>query len=191
MNTEVSRVRLGTFDTLALAGISFLLLDAFYFQLVEGELPCAFCNLIRVAFMVFGSGFLLNLNFRRSQWNYVLSAFGALVGSMISLLFMFAKAPPTTHPTGSAIFGLHMYTWTFLVFTAAIMYCLILTAFFVNSADASEPENAAISRWVAILFVSLVVANLTSSFLQNGFGTFKAGGQQHYQMLYDGDVMKP
>ncbi|MBN3779129.1 potassium-tellurite ethidium and proflavin transporter [Burkholderia sp. Ac-20345] len=39
--------------------------------------------------------------------------------------------------------------------------------------------------------IALVGANLVSAFLQNGFHSFKAGGQKHYEMLYDGDVMKP
>lgn len=196
MNLQLSESRLGQLEMAAIAGICFLLLDAFFYQLALGELPCAFCNLIRVCFMLLGSGLLLNQVFGINPWNYVLSGFGALIGSMLSLLFMFAKALPGSRPTGSAILGLHMYTWTFMVFTAAIMFCLFMAVLYarrqperVESAKSREPSN--VTRLLIGLFVFLVAANLVSAFLQNGFDHFLAGGQQHYQMLYDGDVMKP
>lgn len=180
-------------DTFALTGICFSLIEAFYYQLIRGELPCAFCNLIRVAFMLFGAGLLLNLRFGTNRWNYVLSAAGALIGALISLLFMFAKAPPYTTPTGSAIFGLHMYTWSFIIFMGAIMYCVVLLALFDNRGGEAKiyARMPRLVSLVAVLFVALTGGNLLSAFLQNGFGTFRAGGQQHYEMLYDGDVMKP
>lgn len=182
-------------DAAALAGVCFVLIEAFYYQLVLGELPCAFCNLIRVGFMLFGGGLLLNMRFGVSVWNYVLSASGALIGGLISLLFMFAKAPPYTTPTGSAIFGLHMYTWSYIAFTVALMYCVVMLALHAPVAAGNEQSavgSPSIPRSIVIgVFVLLVGANLLSAFLQNGFHTFKAGGQKHYQMLYDGDVMKP
>ncbi|NIE73633.1 disulfide bond formation protein B [Pantoea sp. Ap-967] len=196
MNAQLTDNRLGQIELAAIAGICFLLLDAFFYQLVLGELPCAFCNLIRVCLMLLGSGLLLNRVFGINPWNYVLSAFGALIGSLLSLLFMFAKAPAWTKPTGSAIFGLHMYTWTFMVFTAAIMFCLIMAVLYARrDTQVSEPSSLAARPkahgLIIGVFVALVAANLVSAFLQNGFDHFMAGGQQHYRMLYDGDVMKP
>jgi len=186
-------------DLAALLGISVTLLAAFYFQLAWGELPCAFCNLIRVSLMIFGGGLLLNIWLGFSPWNYVLSAVGALICSLISLLFLFVKAPPDSVPTGSAVFGLHMYSWTFLVATAAGMYCVFMLAFYAMrpSLDASEilPSGAILKLKakpiITGLFIFLVGANVLSAFLQNGFDHFRAGGQQHYRMLYDGDIMKP
>jgi disulfide bond formation protein DsbB len=193
MNLEARQVR--NIDGAALFGVSLILLVAFYHQLVLGELPCALCNLIRVGFMLFGSGLLLNMRFGTNAWNYVLSAVGALIGSLISLLFMFAKAPPYTTPTGSAIFGLHMYTWSYIAFTGAIMYCIVLLTLSgrVGRSAEDQPDTwRPVFRSAAMsVFVVLVGANLVSAFLQNGFHPFKAGGQKHYQMLYDGDVMKP
>lgn len=193
--TKANSRHLSAIDAVALLGICLVLLGAFYYQLVKGELPCAFCNLIRVGFMLLGSGLLLNIRFGTNAWNYVLSAFGALIGSLISLLFMFAKAPAWTTPTGSAVFGLHMYTWTYILFTAAIMFCVVMLAFACGNPASVPPQAgggyATLRSIVTVAFIFLVGANLVSAFLQNGFHTFKAGGQKHYQMLYDGDVMKP
>lgn len=185
-------------EVAALFGVCFSLLDAFYYQLVLGELPCAFCNLIRVSLMVFGAGLLLNLRFGFNPWNYVLSAVGALIGSLISLLFLFIKAPPDSVPTGSAVLGLHMYSWTFIICTSAGLYCVLMLAFNTNRKSAESsliPSDTLIHSKVRSvvmgLFIFLVGANLVSSFLQNGFGTYKRGGQIHYEMLYGGDVYKP
>jgi disulfide bond formation protein DsbB len=191
---KVNSRHLTAIDATALLGICLVLLGAFYYQLVKDELPCAFCNLIRVGFMLLGSGLLLNIRFGTNIWNYVLSAFGALIGSLISLLFMFAKAPAWTTPTGSAVFGLHMYTWTYILFTAAIMFCAVMLAFARGNAGPVPQQvggiHATLRSIVTVAFIFLVGANLVSAFLQNGFHTFKAGGQKHYEMLYDGDVMK-
>lgn len=186
-------------DSLALCGVCFTLIAAFYFQLVWGELPCAFCNLIRVALIIFGGGLQLNLRFGLNPWNYVLSAVGALIGNLISLLFLFVKAPPNSVPTGSAVFGLHMYSWTFLLCTAAIIYCIFMLALCAQnvSRDISEADftpkrhTMAFDRTLIAVFIVLIGANVVSSFLENGFDTFKAGGQKHYRMLYNGDIMKP
>jgi len=190
--------RMKAIEVAALFGVCFTLLEAFYYQLVLGELPCAFCNLIRVALMVFGAGLLLNLRFGFSPWNYVLAAIGALIGALISLLFLFVKAPPDSIPTGSAVLGLHMYSWTFLICTGAGLYCVLMLAFNTGKKPDGAPASATDiliqtkARPIVMgLFVFLVGANLLSSFLQNGFGTYKRGGQIHYEMLYDGDVYKP
>lgn len=191
--------QLKAIEIAALFGVCFSLIEAFYYQLILGELPCAFCNLIRVALMIFGAGLLLNIRFGFNPWNYVLSAVGALIGSLISLLFLFVKAPPDSVPTGSAVLGLHMYSWTFIICTGAGMYCIFMLALHSTRALSSKgqtqaPSGSSISKIRPIvmgLFIALVGANLISAFLQNGFGTFKKGGQIHYKMLHDGDLYKP
>jgi disulfide bond formation protein DsbB len=189
---------LRTTDTLALAGVCLCLVVAFTYQLIWGELPCALCNLQRVAFMIFGAGLLLNLRFGISPWNHVLSAAGALIGSLVALLQMFVHVLPGTPPTGSAFLGLHMYTWSYVMLTGAVVYALLSIAIYATSRETAasldrQPGGPIPVGHTALsaLFIVLVSANLVSAFLENGFHPFKAGGQQHYQMLYDGDVMKP
>jgi disulfide bond formation protein DsbB len=182
------------FDTAALAGVCLTLLMAFYYQLVLGELPCALCNLQRLGFMIFGGGLLLNVRYGTSPWNHVVSAVGALFGSLTALLQVFVHVLPGTPPTGTAFLGLHMYDWTYVVLTLAIFYSVISLAFLAGGRTrtprdpAWRPPGAAI---VTALFVFLAGANLVSAFLENGFEPFKSGGQMHYRMLHDGDVMKP
>ena len=184
-----------TFDTVVLAGVCLTLLMAFYYQLVLGELPCALCNLQRLGFMIFGAGLLLNVRYGTSPWNHLLSAAGALVGSLVALLQIFVHVLPGTPPTGTAFLGLHMYDWTYIALTGAIVYSLVSLAFLAAGGRRRTRDDAA---WrppgaaaVSAAFIVLVGANLVSTFLENGFHPFKSGGQFHYEMLYDGDVMKP
>ncbi len=48
-------------NVLGLLGISGVLLVAFIYQLVLGELPCPLCLLQRGAFVALGLGFLFNI----------------------------------------------------------------------------------------------------------------------------------
>lgn len=186
---------LRTTDALAMSGICLSLLIAFYFQLIIGELPCALCNLQRVAFLAFGAGLFLNIRYGQNPWNYVLSAGGALVGSLTGLLQMFVHVLPGTPPTGTSFLGLHMYAWTYVILTLALGYALVALAFMASRKELIEvplqPPRSVYEATIIVTFVLLTAANLISAFLENGFHPFKGGGQQHYQMLYDGDIMKP
>ncbi|MBP0595304.1 hypothetical protein J8I87_37800 [Paraburkholderia sp. LEh10] len=83
-----------------------------------------------------------------------------------------------------------------MIFTAAIVHCVLMLCLHAqaratSAAGTSQRPHPAIRSFAMVLFIALVGANLVSAFLQNGFHSFKAGGQKHYEMLYDGDVMKP
>ncbi|MEM5346271.1 hypothetical protein [Paraburkholderia azotifigens] len=88
-----------------------------------------------------------------------------------------------------------MYTWTYAIFTAAVMYCVLMLCLHArthatSSANTLQRPRSAVRSFAMVLFIALVGANLISAFMQNGSHSFKAGGQKHYEMLYDGDVMK-
>lgn len=180
--------RLGTFDATVLTGIGIMLAGAFFFQLALGELPCALCYLIRICLLLYSVGLLLNLNFGANPWNYCLSAASALIGSLISLLFMFISAYPGALPTGSAIFGLHMYTWTFITFTVLIFYCVGSLAT-CALASPKWPEQdikqskSKLQKFAAALVLAMAAANLASVALQHGMNPFGGWGQTEYFLL--------
>ncbi|WP_423760052.1 disulfide bond formation protein B [Burkholderia sp. NLJ2] len=180
-------------DLLALCGVNAVLLIAFYFQLAHGELPCSLCNLQRVAFMILGAGLLLNVwGEKPSPANYALSAVGALVGSLIGLMQMFLHVLPGTLPYGGAVLGMHMYTASYVVLTASIIYCVLMLAFQqrLQTIDVGTPSSgAARSLFVKLavaLFAALVVGNLVSVFVETGFHALYSD-PQHYHLLYCGD----
>src|SRR5258707_14181114 len=102
-------VRLG--NAVGTAGIATILLIAFGLQFGLQELPCPLCNLQRVAFVLCGFGFLLNLRFGAQPLHYGLALLGALFGLIVSgrqvLLFIL----PGAGAYGSPVLGLHLYSW--------------------------------------------------------------------------------
>jgi hypothetical protein len=181
-------------DTLVVSAVSLVLIVAFYYQFALGELPCAMCNLERAAFMTFGGGILLNLIASQpSRTNYLIAGLGALVGSLVGLIQMFVHVLPGMPATGTTIFGLHMYFLVYLGLTAALVYCLLMISYIdqLNGIAATEGDGRMVRKVTAYVFFVLVLGNLTSVFLESGFKPMLGGGQQHYQMLYSGDLMKP
>ena len=73
-----SLVRLG--NAIGAMGIALVVLVAFAMQFALGELPCPLCSLQRVALVLCGFGFLLNLRFGVQPLHYGLSMLAALFG---------------------------------------------------------------------------------------------------------------
>ena len=75
-------VRLG--NAAGAAAMAVILLIAFGLQFGLNELPCPLCNLQRVAFVLCGFGFLLDLRFGAHPLHYGLALLGALFGLVVS-----------------------------------------------------------------------------------------------------------
>jgi len=95
---------------------------AFYYQLVLGELPCPLCALQRVGFLVAGVGLMLNLRTGTSAANYGLVLLTAVAAGSASLRQIALHVVPGTGSYGSALFGMHFYTWAFVAYGALIVY---------------------------------------------------------------------
>lgn len=102
-------------NALELIGLLLVLLMAFIFQFVFQELPCPLCLLQRLGFIGISVGFLLNLRFGLRPSHYAISLLSALFTSFVALRQIALHAIPGTGSYGSAIFGLHMYTWSFIL----------------------------------------------------------------------------
>jgi disulfide bond formation protein DsbB len=158
-------------DALALLALSGVLLVAFYYQLVVFELPCPLCALQRVGFIVAGVGMILNLRVGYSPAHYGLVLLTAVVAGSASLRQIALHIVPGTGHYGSAMFGLHFYTWAFVGYGALIAYVgvmLLLEARAPTRDRAPRPSPfAAFACW---LFVAVAAANVASFLLECGFG---------------------
>ena len=158
-------------DTLALLALSAVLLVAFYYQLVVGELPCPLCALQRVGFIVAGVGLILNLRVGYSPAHYGLVLLTAVAASSASLRQIALHVVPGTGHYGSALFGFHFYTWAFVGYGALVAYVgvMLLLEARAPARDRAPPAGplAAIACW---LFVALAAANVASFLLECGFG---------------------
>jgi disulfide bond formation protein DsbB len=111
-------VRLG--NLLGAAAIAAILLVAFAFQFYSRELPCPLCLLQRVAFVLCGFGFLLNLRFGSQPLHYGLILLAALYGVAASGRQTLLHIVPGTGAYGAPILGLHYYSWALILFVATI-----------------------------------------------------------------------
>ena len=107
-------------SALGTIGVCLIIGAALFIQFFYHEQPCPLCLLQRAAFVNIGIGCLLNLRYQNkaSHWAVILlSACSGIAVSMRQILLHI------NDPVGfgSAIFGLHMYTWSFIVFAVVIV----------------------------------------------------------------------
>ena len=158
-------------DTLALFALSGVLLVAFYYQIVLAELPCPLCALQRVGFVVAGVGLILNLRVGYSPAHYGLVLLTAVVAGSASLRQIALHIVPGTGHYGSAMFGLHFYTWAFVGYGAPVAYVgvMLLLEARAPARERAQPASplAAFACW---LFVAVAVANVALFLLECGLG---------------------
>jgi disulfide bond formation protein DsbB len=116
-------------NALNILGVAVLLILAFLFQFLLNELPCPLCLLQRAGFLITAIGFLFNLKFGLRPSHYVLSLLGALFTAFVALRQVALHVVPGSGAYGSAIFGLHMYTWSFIVSMAIVILTSITLGF--------------------------------------------------------------
>ena len=117
-------VRLG--NGIGAAGIATILLIAFGLQFGLNELPCPLCNLQRVAFVLCGFGFILNLRFGMQPLHYGLILLSALFGVVVSGYQVVQHIAPGAVAYGAPLLGMHLDTWSLLLFFAVIALVALL-----------------------------------------------------------------
>jgi len=160
-----------TLDTLALLGLSVMLLVAFYYQFVLGELPCPLCALQRVGFIVAGVALMLNLRTGFSAANYGIVILTSLVAGSASLRQVALHVVPGSGAYGSALFGLHFYTWAFVGYGALIAYvgAMLLVARVPDPRE-RPPAGGGLAGAACGLFVLMAAANAAAFLLECGVG---------------------
>ena len=153
-------------NTLELLGIFLVLLAAFSFQFILRELPCPLCLLQRVGFIGMALGLTLNLRFGFRPSHYAVTLLSAMFTSFVALRQISLHIVPGTGHYGSAIFGLHMYTWSFILSAAVMLYTVILLSIDRQYLVLREAK----AHWRKLSFVLLVILLLLA--LANGAATF-------------------
>ncbi len=157
-------------DTLALLGLSGVLLVAFWYQFVQGELPCPLCALQRAGFIVAGVGLVLNLRAGYAPAHYGIVLLAAVAAGSASLRQIALHVVPDTGTYGSALLGFHFYTWAFVGFGALVAYVGAMLVLAPAASDARAPATGAIARFACLLFLVLAAGNAVAFLLQCGLG---------------------
>ncbi|API86442.1 disulfide bond formation protein B [Francisella uliginis] len=157
-------------------GIAVIIIAAFFFQFVMGELPCPLCLLQRLGLLAIGFGFLLNMRFHVRPSHYALSLLSAVFTAFVSLRQI---ALHISDPVGFGpkILGMHMYSWVFVVSMVAIIYIAIVMSYPKQYEIRQEPQEISeaknkkirlFANIVFLIFILVVFANFISTFFECG-----------------------
>ncbi len=156
---------------LEIIGVIAVLFLAFGAQLLFHELPCPLCLLQRIGFCCIAFGFLLNLRFGLHPSHYAIVILSALYTIFVALRQISLHVVPGTGSYGSAIFGLHLYTWSFII---SMIIIIVTTLMFSIDRQYLHPQlNSQRLRWIThglfAIVTLLLVMNIISVFLECGF----------------------
>ncbi|MCT4708859.1 disulfide bond formation protein B [Enterobacteriaceae bacterium H11S18] len=158
-------------NMVGLIGICISLSIAFYYQIFKYELPCPLCLLQRVGLIISGFGFLFNLCFSIKNTHYGMMILGCILTGVMASRQVFLHIAPGDVGYGSALLGLHFYTWaliTSVITIAAVAVLMAISDLHISSRSLSiSPVLIRVAIW---LFVLIIVANLMSTILECGGG---------------------
>lgn len=172
LTPETSR----SLNALGLLAVCLVLILAYAYQLALDELPCPLCLLQRVGFVAVGFGLGLNLLYGARPRNYALVLIAAVFGGSVSIRQILLHIVPGTGHYGSAVLGLHYYTWAGICFFLIILgtAIMLLSEGQYRTAAASENEprfgNSMLAKIAFLLMLGLAVANALSTLLECGPG---------------------
>jgi disulfide bond formation protein DsbB len=157
-------------NLLGAAGMAAVLLIAFVFQFRFDELPGPLGLLQRVAFVLCGFGFLLNLRFGSQPLHYGLILLGALYGIAASGRQTLLHIVPGSGAYGAPVLGLHSYVWALVLFfatLAGVALLLILSGEGRAPREWHEPRRrepfGGLARIVAWLLIIATLGNAAAT----------------------------
>lgn len=154
-------------NTSGLFIICCILIFAFIDQLTRHELPCPICILQRICYVAVALCFVMNLTLGIRTSHYGLMLLASLLGLAISVRQIYIHLTPGDPGYGNLFFGLHLYTWSAVIFLIIIL--LISTALILDRGF--MPEYRVQNKWVKVMiwvFFILILANGISTFLECG-----------------------
>ncbi len=156
-----------------LTGIVVILFLSLAVQIAYHELPCPLCLYQRLGFFGIALGFLLNLRFGFRPSHYAVVILSALFTSLVALRQIALHVIPGTGSYGDPVFGLHLYTWSFII-AMLVLASTTLMMGIDRQYEIPKYLNGSFLSIVNILFgltVVLIGLNVASVYLECGFKT--------------------
>jgi len=169
MNASLAR----NINAVAILGICGILLGAYYMQFGKGEFPCPLCLLQRLAMLGVALGAMMNLRFGIHPTHYGISILSAVLGACISArqILLHINTPGSGY--GSAVYGIHLYSWALIVFIVAIILIGLMLFSDSQYEDYDDFKSTKEVGWIAALVffvvVLITVANVATTYLECGF----------------------
>lgn len=169
-SSEVIKI-IKVLNAIDVLGLAFLLLVAFILQIGFHELPCPLCLLQRLGVLAIAFGFLLNVQFKIRPAHYALSLLSAILTASISVRQIFLHVIPGDSGYGIPLFGLHLYTWVFLLCVGVIIYIAIIFSI-APQYEYDRPSKTKgmqfLTHTVFVLVFLLAIFNGISTYLECG-----------------------
>jgi disulfide bond formation protein DsbB len=176
-------------NVLAVCGV---LLGAFGVQFLQGELPCPLCVLQRMSMLLcaLGPAFVLlksragDVDPRDFAVGYGLSVVAAVAGSGIAARQVLLHIVPPDPGFGEPVLGLHLYTWSLIVFLTV----LVVSGLNLVFAHQLVPRGVR-PGWMTTLVLGLlgavIVANAVTVFFEEGLHWTLPDDPDRYRLLDD------
>ena len=183
MNNAIEHRPFRNLNALGVLAICVVLLVAFYDQFVNHELPCPLCLLQRVACIAVLCGLLLNVVKGPKPDHYSIMIIGAFFGAAVSLRQISLHIIPPDPGYGQPFFGMHYYTWAFLVFAAVILGTAIIAAYstqYTRKGHIRFRDQNALCKFAIVLALFLTAANMVAAFAECGPGECPSDPKEYW-----------
>ncbi|MBA3660634.1 MAG: disulfide bond formation protein B [Gammaproteobacteria bacterium] len=158
------------FNIIEVGAIGMILLLALTFQLYLKELPCPLCLLQRVGFVMMIYGLLLNLKYGYRPSHYSIVLISGLFTASVALRQVALHIIPGTGSYGSPVFGLHLYTWSFIISMTIVFVTSLMLALdrqYYQTTDASFLHRG-ITGLIFLIIGLIVMGNFVTTLLECG-----------------------
>jgi disulfide bond formation protein DsbB len=154
-----------------LAGLIAVLIVAYADQFAAHDLPCPLCLLQRVALAGVAYGLLLNLRFGPRPSAYAILLLAALFGMAAAGRQVLLHITPGSGAYGAPLLGLHLYTWSFILFVLVVLGTAVLLLVPTSVSPAASPAwtlPLRVKQTLAWAAIGLTALNAVTTFLQCG-----------------------
>jgi disulfide bond formation protein DsbB len=163
-----------------------ILLGAFAVQLLARELPCPLCLLQRLAMLGVGFGAMLNVLYGARPRHYGMALASTIFGGIVAGRQILLHVVPGSETYGSAFWGLHLYTWSFLACLGTGIVLSVMLLFDTPTVETIAGDTRArleiFPKLVLSLFVAIAATNFVGTLLLCGLGICP-GNPTHYELL--------
>lgn len=154
-----------------------ILLGSLFMQVVMGEYPCPLCMTQRIAMILcaLGQAYILsrlfidnNLQCKDFSIGHGMTIYAALAGAAMSIRQILLHIVPPDPGYGTPVFGLHIYTWSFLIFCAEILAVGINLALGPREEFRVHPNALKVTRGVFLFLGIIIAAAAVVTFVEEG-----------------------
>jgi disulfide bond formation protein DsbB len=156
--------------SLEILAIITVLLVAFCLQFVLHELPCPLCLLQRVGLFAIVISLLMNCFYGFKPAHYGFALLFAVLTSFVALRQIGLHVAPGTGSYGLAVFGFHLYTWSFIISMVVVIYTAVVLSF--NRQYQAQVTVCKYQKILAYVLLSIIglllLGNIVAAFLECG-----------------------